>query len=512
MQQRVVLVALAVSCLFGAARANAQNAQVSGTIKDTSGAVIPGVTVSARNVDTGLVRTSVTDQIGEYRVPALPPGRYTITTDLSGFNTETRDSVVLVIDQTAVLNFTLKPATVAESITVTGGSPIVDTSRSDVATSVSSAQIQDLPVASRRWIDLALLVPGVSKDNIRGQFYLGTVNIGAGTREYSNMYIVDGVNNTWQEMGEPRQNFAMDSIQEFKVSTSNFKAEYGLATGGVLTVVSKSGTNALHGSGLLFARNKALTAREYFQTTQPDYSRQQFGATVGGPIIKDRTHFFFAYERTNEKPYLTVNTRGIWPQYDGSYLSDQYRWTWTGKVDHQLSPSQSVFLRWARENEYRPIVTAGGTVAPSGSFDFSVPRNSAVVGHTWIINDRMLNDVHFQYAYADSEVAMPYSHGEWEAGDFSPSKLALCTAQFNYPSVSLGSCNSQMGPELRWEFKEDFSGRSSGNTRWRSRSSTRRSAAIGTTTGRASASPGRRGCRPTSTPPTGCSTTTSGTC
>ena len=189
-----------------------------------------------------------------------------------------------------------------------------------MATSVSTAQIQDLPVASRRWIDLALLVPGVSKDNIRGQFYLGTVNIGAGTREYSNMYIVDGVNNTWQEMGEPRQNFAMDSIQEFKVSTSTYKAEYGLATGGVLTVFSKSGTNTFHGSGLLFMRDKSLTAREFFQTEKPDYSRYRYGGTIGGPIIKDRTHFFYAYERTDEKPYLTVNTRGIWPQYDGTYL------------------------------------------------------------------------------------------------------------------------------------------------------------------------------------------------
>jgi hypothetical protein len=457
-KRSVVVAALATVLVLGvAARARAQNAQISGTVKDPSGAVIPGVTVSARNAATGLVRTSVSDAVGEYRVPALPPGTYAVTSELSGFTTETRAAVTLVIDQTAVLNFIMRPATVSESITVTGGAPIVDTTRSDVATSVSTAQIQDLPVASRRWIDLALLVPGVSKDNIRGQFYLGTVNIGAGTREYSNMYIVDGVNNTWQEMGEPRQNFAMDSIQEFKVSTSNYKAEYGLATGGVLTVFSKSGTNAFHGSGLLFVRDKSLTAKEYFQVTKPNYSREQFGGTAGGPIIRDRTHFFFAYERTNEKPYLTVNTHGIWPQYDGSYLSDQYRWTWTAKVDHQLNQSQSVFLRWARENEYRPIVTAGGTVAPSGAFDFSVPRNSAVVGHTWVINDRALNDFHFQYAYADSEVAMPYSHGEWQAGDFSASRLGLCTAQFNYPSVSLGSCNSQMGPEWRWEFKDDFS-------------------------------------------------------
>src|SRR4029078_9919500 len=125
-----------------------------------------------------------------------------------------------------------KPATLSETVTVTGESPIVDVTRSDVATAVSTQQIQDLPVASRRWIDLAMLTPGTSQDNIRGFFYRGNVNLGAGTREYSNMVYVDSVNNTWAERGEARQNFAMDAIQEFKVSTSNYKAEYDLPTRG----------------------------------------------------------------------------------------------------------------------------------------------------------------------------------------------------------------------------------------------------------------------------------------
>ena len=135
-------------------------------------------------------------------------------------------------------------AAIAESVTVTGDSPIVDVTRSDVSTSVSTQQIQDLPVASRRWIDLAMLTPGTSQDNIRGQFYRGNVNVGAGGREYSNGFVVDGVNNTWAEMGEPRQNFAMDAIQEFKVSTSTYKAEYGLAEDGLYATVSR--TEVLH--------------------------------------------------------------------------------------------------------------------------------------------------------------------------------------------------------------------------------------------------------------------------
>ena len=130
--------------------AYAQNAQITGTVKDQSGAIIPGATVTSRNVDTGLTRTGVSDGAGEYRLVSLPPGRYSVATELSGFSTETRPDIVLIIDQTAIINFSLKPATLSETVTVTGESPIVDVTRSDVSTSVSSQQIQDLPVASRR--------------------------------------------------------------------------------------------------------------------------------------------------------------------------------------------------------------------------------------------------------------------------------------------------------------------------------------------------------------------------
>ena len=135
----------------------------------------------------------------------------------------------------------------------------------------------------------------------------------------------------------------MDSIQEFKVSTSTYKAEYGLATGGVLTVVTKSGSNQARGSGLLFFRDKRITSEEYFQeqnditnnlpagTSKPDYRRYQYGGTIGGPIVQNKTHFFFAVERTDEKVFQTVVTRGLWPTLDGAYQSKQFRWTYTGK-------------------------------------------------------------------------------------------------------------------------------------------------------------------------------------
>ena len=467
--RKPVLSLVLFTAIFTATAAYAQNAQISGTLKDQTGAIVPGVTVTAKNVDTGLSRSAVSQTNGDYRIPALPPGRYTLTTELSGFAVETRPDIVLIIDQDAVINFTLKPARVSEAVTVTGESPIVDTTKSDVSTSVSTQQIQDLPVASRRWIDLAMLTPGTSQDNIRGFFYRGNVNVGAGTREYSNGFIVDGVNNTWAEMGEPRQNFAMDAIQEFKVSTSNYKAEYGLATGGLLTVVTKSGTNQLHGSGLIFFRHSDLTAEEYPQllldrqqgvpdgTNKPPYHRYQYGGTVGGPIVHDRTHYFVAYEGTKEQQNFTINTHGVWPDQDKVYPSKQTRWTYNGKVDHQISSSQSLFFRWGAEDEYRPIITTGGRTSPSASFDFAVPRQSAVLSHTWVMSNATLNDARVQYAYSKYEVAPPYSHGDWAPGDFT-ARLKYCTPVFSYPSIVLGGCgNAQMGPEHRYQVKDDFS-------------------------------------------------------
>ena len=179
----VGLVVLVGSLLLGVELAQAQNAQIIGTIKDESGAVIPGATVTARNSETGLSRVAVSDANGTYRVQALPPGIYAVVIELAGFNTETQERLSLVIDQSVTINVTLKPASVSESVTVAAETPLVDTTQSTVATSVSNQQIQDLPVASRRWIDLAMLTPGVSQDNIRGFFYRGNVNIGAGTRE-----------------------------------------------------------------------------------------------------------------------------------------------------------------------------------------------------------------------------------------------------------------------------------------------------------------------------------------
>ena len=370
--------------------------------------------------------------------------------------------MVLVIDQTATINFTLKPAAVAETITVDRATPpIVDTTASTVSTSVSNQQIQDLPVASRRWIDLAMLTPGTSQDNIRGFFYRGNVNIGGGAREYSNGFVVDGVNNTWAQMGEPRQNFAMDAIREFKVSTSNYKAEYGLATGGLLTVVSKSGTNQWHGSGLLFVRDKALTARTLLRSGEARTSAAiSTAARWAGPIVRNRTHFFAAYEGTDENLFYTVS--------DGRHLAAVRR--------HLRERAESLDLldesRSSADADADAVRAATGrrtnTVRSSrpGGRDASDQqlrlRGAAVVG---------CRRSHLGAQPARAErLPLPVRatrSSRWRrrtatdrGSPATSAKIACryCTPVFIYPSITVGGCgNSQMGPEARVELKNDFS-------------------------------------------------------
>lgn len=443
---------------FLAAPAFAQYGQIEGRVADATGAVLPGVTVTAVNEDTGVARSAVTDAEGDYRLPALLPGPYTVSAELTGFSTVATTGVILTIQQTIVMNMDLAIAQVEETVTVTGAAPLLDTRRSDVSTAVSDLQIQDLPVASRRWVDLALLTPGTSQDAIRGFYYRGNVNMGAGGRYYANAFIVDGVNNTWAEMGEARQNFPMDAIGEFKITTSNFKAEYGLATGGLMTVVTKSGTNDFSGSAFVFFRDKSLTALTYQDREagreKPDYRRYQWGGSLGGPIVEDRTHFFFAYERTDESLFYTVDTGGVFPDYDGTFPKDEWRYMWLGRINHQLTDDHSIWLRVAWENEYRPNLNARGITAEG--FDFAVPRNAEVFGVTSVLGENGLNEFRFQRAFSKYEVSPAFTHGSFDAGDFNPERLANCSVNIRRPDLRTGSCNDQMGPETRWQFKDDF--------------------------------------------------------
>ena len=391
--------AILVLCLLPRlAQAQGDYGTIEGTVVDEQGSTLPGVTITLQNAASGVSRAVVTETDGRYRVPAIPPGRYVLRAELAGFAVQQVKDIDITIGLGLRQDFAMKVQSVQETVTVVGSQPIVDVTRSEVAGVVTQQQIETLPINSRQYLALALLMPGTSQDATRSFF--ATVNVGGSMTFNSTGNVVDGVINNFAEDGEPRQDFAEDAVQEFKVSNVQYKAEFGLATGGVVQVVTKSGTNDVHGNAFEYFRDKSLNAKGVFETEKPDYRRHQFGGSVGGPILRNRVHYYGAYERTTVDEFYTVRTGQ--PQFysavEGTFLRPSYRNLYFGRVDGQINNAQSFFVRYAQEDEKSTCSGCGGTVATSAGFDQLTPRKATVIGHTWTRGNREFNEFRFQYA------------------------------------------------------------------------------------------------------------------
>jgi len=306
--------AITLAMLFGFAlpadlSAQVVGAVVSGTVVDPSGAVTPGASVSIENVGTGIIANGVTNAAGLYSIPNLPPGFYEIKTSAPGFATEVRSGIVLNIGEELVLNLTLKVGTASQSVTVTSEAPTVDLANSTLGGINNTTTVTELPLNGRSWSDLASLQPGVhfSKDQPplnsgdRIDRGLGVQFNISGARTNQNSYLLDGVNIGDHSNNGPGSvlggNLGVDSVAEFTVLTTNYSAEYGRTSGGVISAITKSGTNRFHGDVYEFLRNSALDARNYFDPpTIPAFRQNQFGASAGGPIQRDKTFIFGNYE------------------------------------------------------------------------------------------------------------------------------------------------------------------------------------------------------------------------
>ncbi|HEX2454949.1 MAG TPA: TonB-dependent receptor [Vicinamibacterales bacterium] len=275
---------------------------IAGTIKDSSGSVVPGVTVTVSG--PALQREKVTATSGSdgtYRVPLLPPGVYQVTYELSGFRSATRDSIDVAINQQATLDITLAVAGVAESVKVTTTTPLVETERSDMSSRVTGRTIDALPLNGRNFVDLVSLVPG-ARPVPEGQ-QGANVSI-FGERGAAVSFLVDGAENNDPLNGGVALRYTQDSVREFEVVTTGYEAEFGRAQGGVVNVITRSGTNHLDGRAFWFRRDDALDASNVEGQDAPKLSRDQWGGTLGGPIKKDRAFFFGSFERLDE-------TRGV---------------------------------------------------------------------------------------------------------------------------------------------------------------------------------------------------------
>src|SRR5215203_208190 len=291
-------------------------ATVSGRVEDVTGAVLPGVTVTAKSGATGLVRTATTGPEGRYVLPQLPPGTYELRAEIAGFKPHVRPQVPLAVAQSLTLNVTLQVGDFAISDVVNAASPLVDTASSELSYLVTSQQIEQLPLNGRNYTDLALLQPGVNAfphrdgGSVVAHGLAMSVN---GQDPRSNVYLIDGTVQNDMTNG-PAGSAAgtalgMDTIREFRVEANAYSAEFGRNVGGQVNVLTKSGTNEYSGSLFEYHRNDALDARNFFDAgTKPDFRRNQFGATFGGPLAKDRLFFFGGYEALIERLGRTIST------------------------------------------------------------------------------------------------------------------------------------------------------------------------------------------------------------
>ncbi|MBI4446161.1 MAG: TonB-dependent receptor [Acidobacteria bacterium] len=301
---------------------NSYGQQTTGTIigivKDETNARIPGVSLEVKNVNTGISRTALTDDEGRYHVPNLAPGSYEVRAEMAGFQSVVRSGITVTVGGEAVVEFTLKVGEVSEQITISGEAPLVQTSRSDLSGLIQEKKIVDLPLNQRNFIQLATLQSGVlwqrniNQDNTSANFGYGMKIVVAGSRPTGNNFLLDGT-----DINEPHgrtpgsstgSTLGVEAVREFRIYTKNYSAEFGRATGGVINVVTKSGTNQFHGSVFEFLRNDNLDARNFFDPDEnpPEFKRNQFGFALGGPIVKGKTFFYGNYEGLRENLGLTL--------------------------------------------------------------------------------------------------------------------------------------------------------------------------------------------------------------
>ncbi len=446
--KRMIVPMLVLLALSFASPAFAQQTtgNITGRLVDNQGAAVPGVTVTGKNTQTGFTRSDTTDNAGVYRLSALPIGTYDLTAELAGFKKVENQGIVLSVGQTLDVHMTLEVAAVTETVTVTGETPLIETSSSSVGGVVDVGRIENLPLNGRQFANAAITIPGVglgfhSDPTKSTQF---SPQIAGGNGRNVN-YQIDGGDNNDDTVGGLLQLFPLEAIEQFNFVTSRYKAEFGRSNGGVMNIVTKSGTNDLKGSWFSLFRDAALNAKteteKRNEVDKQDYRRYQYGGSVGGPIMKDKAHFFAAYERTQQDTFQVVNTLGLFPDQDGIFTTPYRENLLTGKVTAQATASQYLAVRYGRNTNSQPY-GADPAIPPSGWGTSTNEFNSINVNHNWVLGGSRLNEFIMQYADFANAIS---------ANSLDP--------QISFPNgVSIGQNTNtpQQTQQKKWQFRDDF--------------------------------------------------------
>jgi Carboxypeptidase regulatory-like domain len=410
-------------------------ADVTGVVYDQQRAVLQTATVTATNTETNQVRSVRTDDVGRFALLALPPGVYTVRAESAGFASQTQQDVVLRLGTEVVLEFILTIASTRDQVTVFASAG--DTFQTAIASVVTQEQINALPINGRNFISFAVITPGVTNDNTPQQGASATSGLTfSGQRARSNNITVDGLDNNDIVVGSVRATFSQEAVREFQVITNSYTAEYGKASGGVVNIVTKSGTNVMSGNAFFFFRDAALNSKEYFERFTPagaaidrpkaPYRQNQFGGILGGPIKKDTTFFFASFERLDVTTSNFVNIddttlipvpgqapatvvgileRSGFPVDTGNvpYLvkSDSF----LVKLDHDLKAGGHLALRYDYADGLNENIEPwGGLVAKSRGAALDSTDGMFSAAHTAVFQSKWVNEARFQFARRDQEV------------------------------------------------------------------------------------------------------------
>ncbi|HYR85137.1 MAG TPA: TonB-dependent receptor [Terriglobia bacterium] len=415
-------VVLAASLAFGQGTGT-----FNGRVVDQGSGVIPGAKVTVTAVATGVARSTTTNENGLYSVTALNPGVYDVKAENPGFTSSQRQGVTLVTDTTLSLDFALGVATTSETVEVTGEAPLVEITKSHMASNLQRAEVQELPMLNRTLSALIALNPGVREEttnmNVPGTSTTHTYfNVGGNGRNA--IELVDGMDNHDDNDAGATMEISLETIQEFNVMAHGAPAEYGRTGGGVASLVTKSGTNQFHGSGFFYHRNDALTTIDYFSDPahggagKPPYKRYQWGGSVGGPIKQDRAWFFGALERINQDYNLPMAGNIVALSQllvplnihvlPANFIPQPYHdLLGSAKFDFQLNPQHTAFFRFAGEKTtlWNSTLGASNTVSPlpgpplKWSDQNNFPSTNYAARETWVVSPTTVNEFDFSYLH-----------------------------------------------------------------------------------------------------------------
>src|SRR5438093_8499393 len=429
---------------------------LTGRITDATGAVVPNATVTAHNPATGQTRTTQSNALGDYTLSQLPPGTYEVSAEFMGFSKAVRKAVAVSVGTRSTLNFELMPGAITQEIEVAASPFSLETTASEIGGVVTPSEVQNLPLLNRTFANLSAVMPEArpagSFDPTKARVGNIAMNGGDGRQLDVN---VDGGDDKDNVVGGLLQNFAYEGIQEFQVLQHRWTAESGRAVGGVINVVTKSGTNDLHGSGFLNFRNQSIRARDFFekQTTdpKPEYDREEFGGSVGGRIVRDRLFAFGSVERFRERQDVLINPARL-PQIAAipgvtaaSTIPTPYDDTlYSIKIDHHINDRQSMFYRYSQQNYH----------SPNDQFDPGKPSD-LTGGNT---NDNKFYSLVANHSYTFSSTKLNVFSFHFQ--DFTNEILSVTNKPLlDFPSVqTVANVNVPQKPTQRkFQFRDDFS-------------------------------------------------------